>query len=596
MFVWNSGDLNKDQADAILCDENVFLVACPGSGKTRTLTYKIAVEISKLESNKQFVIAITYTNRAADEIRDRVESLGIDTKQLWIGTIHAFCLEWILRPYHIYHEKLARGFSLINSHESEVLLTRLCKRYTHPKITYWDCGYYFKKNGYELTCQDPGKHDNLNKVLQEYFTILEENKQLDFELILYFSYELILKAPAISHLLSKLFSIVLVDEYQDTKEIQYAIVASIIKSGNGSTKSFIVGDPNQSIFQTLGGFPMKIKEFEKLCGIKMKRLFLSKNYRSSERIIEYFSNFNVYETKIQAASEEKYFQSWITLNSKITKENLDNELVRLVEANLEAGIKPSEICIVAPWWIHLSSITRRLTERMPDQEFDGPGTVPFSRDIENFWYKLSKIILTEASPKLYIRRLRWAGEIIKHLDEVGLRTTHLSNKSLLRECNSLSIKENDGLFYLKEAFQQLAERLNVDFMAVDPLKEQYQAFFESSKARVDRMRKEGIQRIGDIKSFKRVFKDRCGITISTIHGVKGAEFDTVIAFGLLKDIVPHFNDPNPKESAFKLLYVISSRARKNLHLISETGRVNGIGRTYSATTELSQCKFDYDDI
>lgn len=74
MFVWNPDDLNADQEAAIAEESSVFLVACPGSGKTRTLTYKIAREISKLRSDKQRVVAITYTHRAADEIHERIEN------------------------------------------------------------------------------------------------------------------------------------------------------------------------------------------------------------------------------------------------------------------------------------------------------------------------------------------------------------------------------------------------------------------------------------------------------------------------------------------------------------------------------------------
>src|ERR1700679_1001265 len=108
MFVWTPDELNTEQEAAILDDESVFFVACPGSGKTRALTYKIAYEISRLQSDKQFVVAITYTNRAADEIHERVEHLGVDTSQLWIGTIHSFCLEWILKPYSVYQKKLSK--------------------------------------------------------------------------------------------------------------------------------------------------------------------------------------------------------------------------------------------------------------------------------------------------------------------------------------------------------------------------------------------------------------------------------------------------------------------------------------------------------
>ncbi|WP_368112829.1 MULTISPECIES: UvrD-helicase domain-containing protein [unclassified Bacteroides] len=112
MFVWKNGELNPEQESAIFNENSVLLIACPGSGKTRTLTYKIAYELSNLKSNKQYIIAITYTNRAADEIKERIELLGIDTKQLWIGTIHSFCAEWILKPYHMYIEELKYGYTI----------------------------------------------------------------------------------------------------------------------------------------------------------------------------------------------------------------------------------------------------------------------------------------------------------------------------------------------------------------------------------------------------------------------------------------------------------------------------------------------------
>lgn len=110
-----------------------------------------------------------------------------------------------------------------------------------------------------------------------------------------------------------------------------------------------------------------------------------------------------------------------------------------------------------------------------------------------------------------------------------------------------------------------------------------------------KVRNKGSEFIGDIETFRKVFQSRTGITISTIHGVKGAEFDAVIAYALLEDMVPHFNDPNGQESALKLLYVIGLRARKNLHLISERGRIRQYsGEEYQATRQLVSCKFSYD--
>lgn len=96
--------------------------------------------------------------------------------------------------------------------------------------------------------------------------------------------------------------------------------------------------------------------------------------------------------------------------------------------------------------------------------------------------------------------------------------------------------------------------------------------------------------------FRKVFKVRTGITLSTIHGVRGAEYKAVIAYTLLEGMVPHFGDPDGQASANRSLYVICSRAPKNLHLMVEQGRFNGIGEEYVATANLSECTFEYDSI
>lgn len=598
MFMWDKGDLNTEQETAILETGSVFLIACPGSGKTRTLTYKIAYELSRLKSNKQFVVAITYTHRAADEIHERIESLGVDTSRLWIGTIHSFCLEWILKPYGVYHEALDRGFRVIDQFEREKILEALCKPYQKPKITFWDCEFYFTETEYVLSCPQAWKHDGLHEILGRYFDILRESRQIDFELILFYAYQLIARHPAISTLLAQLFSFVLVDEYQDTKRIQYSIIAAILKAGQGTTKTFIVGDPNQAIYQSLGGYPIAYEDFKAMAGIDIEERELSRNYRSSERIIDYFGNFNVHATLIEAASDAKAYQSLISFDDTVSKADLEAELIRLIRFNIESmGIAPREVCVLAPQWTHLASMTRRLVASMPEYSFDGPGMVPFARDPENFWYRLSKIALTQASPGMYVRRLRWAGDILDDLEAAGVSVSKLTRKSLLRECNAIKIDEADGLTYLRTFFERLFVNLAVDFRLFTLLQEHHTAFFDSSQARIDRLKSEGSEFIGDIETFRKVFQSRTGITISTIHGVKGAEFDAVIAYALLEDMVPHFNDPNGQESAMKLLYVIGSRARKNLHLISERGRIRQYsGEEYQVTRKLAACAFGYDKI
>jgi DNA helicase-2/ATP-dependent DNA helicase PcrA len=594
MFVWPKGDLNTEQEAAIEEAGNVFLVACPGSGKTRALTYKIALELSKLTSKKQWVIAITYTHRAADEIQERIERLGVDTTQLWIGTIHSFCLEWILRPYALYHEALKHGFRIINPHEAEKLLTELGANSPH-RVRFFECAHYFTSDGCTLTSTNRQRHVAIRNVLEQYWTILGEQRQIDFEQVLRYSHDLISSEPTIKTLLGSLFAWVLVDELQDTKEIQYAILGMILRASGGRTNAFVVGDPNQAIYGSLGGYAISCADFVHLSGLQMVEKGLVINYRSSRRIVEYFSHYHLQPAAISAEGDQKDYSSLISFDRHTGRNGLEDELVRLIRYSVETlGTAPNEICIIAPWWMQLASMTRRLVAALPEYSFDGPGMAPFARDIDNFWYKLSRIVLTEPSPYLYVRRIRWAGEILSALEHAGIDVSTLSRKGLLRECNSIAIAVDEGLTYLELFFDELFERLKIDFRAVPTLAEHHQSFFESSADRIEKLAREGGQAVSDISMFRKVFASRSGITVSTIHGVKGAEFDTVIAYALLEGMVPHFSDGNGPDSANKLLYVLCSRARKNLHLISETGRVDGRGHDYEPTETLAACAFVYD--
>ncbi|MBY6189235.1 ATP-dependent helicase [Microbulbifer agarilyticus] len=596
MFVWDDGDLNAEQVAAISEPNNVFLMACPGSGKTRTLTYKIALELSRLDDPKKWVVAITYTHRAADEIRDRIEALGVDTMQLWIGTIHAFCLEWILKPYGLYHRRLMNGFKIINSYDSEEIISRICSNIRTERIRYGECNHYYESRGLVLTCARY-RAPLVQRVLNCYHQQLEDNNQIDFEQILYFSYEIISENLAIAKIISNLFSYVLIDEYQDTKEIQYSIVSSIVKASRGRVKTFIVGDPNQAIYGSLGGYAIARNELERLTEVLFTPMALNKNYRSSRKIIDYYRSFNVSPSATVAEGEHADYDSIITYDQLTHKEDLVEIVSRHIEDSIQNyGVLEREICVIAPWWIHLAALTRNLVNRLPQYSFDGPGLVPFSRDNENFWFKLTQIVLTEPSPSMYVKRLRWAADVLNDMELALVDVNLISPKQLLKTVNSISISEEDGLIYLSSFFDEMFCVLGIDFNLYPMLKDHHESFFNSAQNRIDRLRSENAYFATDIGAFRRAFKPRTGIKVSTIHGVKGGEYDVVISFGLLQGLVPNFNDLSV-DSAKKLLYVIGSRARKNLHLISERGRFFGRGQNREErqpTEILQQLNYAYD--
>jgi len=478
MFIWNEKDINANQVAAIKEQNNVLLIACPGSGKTRTLTYKIAFELSKLESKKQFIIAITYTNRAADEIKERIELLGVETAQLWIGTIHAFCLEWILKPYHSYLEILKDGFRVINPHESEELLTQLCIPYLSKNISFYDCSYIQNTNGYSLSCSASYKHQYIHLILEKYWSILNKRRQIDFQLMLLYSFRLINENRFISNILSNLFSYLLLDEYQDTSEIQYAILLKILSASKKKLKTFIVGDPNQSIYHSLGGYPISKNELEAQSGSDFQLFSLSGNYRSSNTIINYFDFFKTFPNEIIGCGKYKDYHSKISYNKIIRRVLLEDEIIRLIKLNIEInGILPNEICIIAPQWVHLASLTRSLMVKLPNQSFDGPGMAPFARDIDNFFFKLCRIILTEPSPGMYVKRLRWSEEILEEFRYLNIDTSKLTKKILLKTCNGIYIEETDGIPYLKNFISALFKILNINLYNYESLKEHYVSFF-----------------------------------------------------------------------------------------------------------------------
>ncbi len=590
MFVWTERELNEKQGEIVKNPNSVLLVACPGSGKTRTLTYKIAYELERLKNPRKYIVAITYTNKAAEEIKERIELLGVETSQLWIGTIHSFCNEWILKPYFNLIEDLQHGYRIIDAFESEHLLNYFASEIKTERITAWNCNHFATLTGIEAMEQK----ESVLTTLEKYFSYLQKNQAINYEQILWYSYNLLLEHKIISKTLGNIFHYILVDEYQDTKNIQYHIISIILKSGNGSVKNFIVGDPNQSIFAGLGGYPMEKDELEKISGLNYEQHHLENNFRSSKKIIEYFDYYKTYKNKIIPSGENSAFQSLITLDDVIHVDNLVEQIVILLTNTINnQKIIPEEICIVAPQWVHLASITRSLIVEMPDYSFNGPGMAPFSRDIENFWYKLSRIILTEPSPKMYVRRIRWAREVIEFLDEIGVDMKYLTPKKLLRLCNEIFVEEEQGIPYLKEVFRLFCEELNIDINIYASLKNNHESFFISSEKRIEKITKTGNTSIATTESFRKVFKQREGITISTIHGVKGLEFDTVIAFGILEGYVPHQNDANGTDTAKKMLYVVSSRAKKNLHIIAESGRINWRRQPLYITRVVGQYNYDY---
>lgn len=576
--------LNEQQRDAVVETGNVLLTACPGSGKTRALTYKIAYELERLISSKKIIIAVTFTNRAADEIKKRIRNLNADDTNLWAGTIHSFCLEWILRPYMCYLDELKNGFSISDEYNTESIISELKNDYG---LDFWvSISTRYLPNG------DIEEIDN-RELLDEYHEILESEKLIDFDQILHYSHKLILTYPKIAETFKNLFQLICVDEYQDTQKLQYAILSEIMKGASGNCNMFMVGDSDQAIYGSLGGVAKSLDEIQSEFDTEFINKELSGNYRSNQELIDYYRNFQTSNIEIEALGVNANETSIITYNKTVHKDVLVEHIVEIIKEKISDGILEHEICVLAPTWYLVIPMGRKLKSLLPEVKFDAVGLSPLLKNKENVWFKVARLFLVAPSPKTYLTRKRWATELLNELKDYGVdlfENDEFKSKRLLKIMNSILSKELDGLKYLTDSFQQLFEILDVDFSLNEHLQLQWESFFEGAEKRLENP---DFDLAKDIESFRKMFKHEEGVVVNTCHGIKGEEFDTVIAFGLLHGKLPNWNE-RTENAAEKLLYVICSRAKRELHLISETGRVTGSRRPYNPTAQLNSIAYEYD--
>ena len=587
--------LNEQQKAAVNRSGNVVVTACPGSGKTRVLTCRVIRGLEELTSPKHRVIALTFTNRASDEIQSRLDQLAVAQDQLWAGTIHAFALEWILRPYAPYVPRLQKGFSIADEFFSERILNELKDQFDVPR--HFDVNTARDRTGH-VTNVDPVA----SAIFQAYQDRLQENKLLDYDDVLYHGYKLLVDIPEIPQTLATIIRLLCVDEIQDTQDFQYGILSAIVRASSDTPTFFFVGDPDQSIYESLGAVTKTADEIVEEFGVEsIEQLGLTGNYRSTQRIIGLYQCFRPANPPIRSLTSYATERGIVTFHDQtVARDDLAAMIARHIRESVASGISPSEICVLAPHWWHVRALGRSLVEILPDIDFDAPGLSPLHCQRENFWFKVARLFLTTPIPTLYRTRLRWAREVIQDLEQVyefGLPEIFQKPRALLRLVNSITSSADDGLDFLTEVFDAIMNVLRVDVGSNDALSESRELFFEKARARIDDI---GGNVPTDVRSFKKLFKHPSGVVISTCHGVKGEEYDTVIAFGLLRGYIPnwqviiHGDADTAEDRASKLLYVVCSRAKRRLHLIAESGRFTQTGNPYQTATLLRSVEFDYD--
>lgn len=284
--------LNEPQRLAVVHGEGPLLIlAGPGSGKTRVMTHRIAHLVTQAGVRPEEILAITFTNKAAAEMRDRVHRLLPQLSGAWISTFHSSCAR-ILRRDIEHLSPYTRDFSIYDTADRNQLIKKIIKdlgfdpkRFRPAVVGGWISN---EKNraadqGEPLVIDDGSGMDDevLSKVRDAYAQRLADQNALDFDDLLLKTLELFDSHPGVRDSYALRFRYVLVDEYQDTNRVQY-LLTSHLASGHGNLA--VCGDPDQSIYGWRGADIRNILDFEEDFG-KPLTVRLEQNYRSTKTIL-----------------------------------------------------------------------------------------------------------------------------------------------------------------------------------------------------------------------------------------------------------------------------------------------------------------------
>jgi DNA helicase-2/ATP-dependent DNA helicase PcrA len=282
--------LNPEQREAVCATEGPLLVlAGAGSGKTRVLTNRIAWLIGVCGIAPESILAVTFTNKAAGEMRERVRKLlGPDAADVWLATFHSTCVRILRRE--IGHLGRSRGFVIFDEADSLASVKESMRRHgLDPKAEdarrlRWRIDQW--KNGGQLPAAAADAAADLDderaaEVYATYQRLLAEQNALDFGDLLLLTVELFGRFPAVLRHYQERWQYVLVDEYQDTNRVQYRLVNQI---GGGHRNLCVVGDPDQSIYAWRGADIRNILDFERDFP-DTRVVVLERNYRSTQRIL-----------------------------------------------------------------------------------------------------------------------------------------------------------------------------------------------------------------------------------------------------------------------------------------------------------------------
>ena len=268
--------------------DNCWVLAGPGSGKTRVLTQRIAYLVNETHINPHNILAVTFTNKAAREMRTRLERmLGRGVNALWLGTFHAICAR-ILRseagalPFD-------NNFVIMDADDQQAIIKRVLKDLNIDDKLYRPNSIHSAISNAKNAMQDPGevktrtyREEIVKRVYEQYEKILRSSNAVDFDDLLLWSVRLFEENPQIREKYGQRFKHVLVDEFQDTNQVQYDLLKHLSSVHHCL---FVVGDEDQSIYRWRGADYRNVLRFQSDYP-KSEKILLERNYRSTQNVLD----------------------------------------------------------------------------------------------------------------------------------------------------------------------------------------------------------------------------------------------------------------------------------------------------------------------
>ena len=627
--------LNKPQKEAVFHTEGPLLIlAGAGSGKSRVLTHRIAYLIEEKGVNPWNILAITFTNKAAEEMRQRVDSLvGIGAESIWVSTFHSMCVR-ILRRY-IDRLGYDNRFTIYDTDDQKTLMKEVCRKTDIDTKRFKERmllsvissakNEMILPEEFELNAGGDFVQLKIAKVYKEYEAQMRANNALDFDDLLVKTVQLLETQPDVRENYQERFRYIMVDEYQDTNTVQFRLVSLLA----GKYRNLcVVGDDDQSIYKFRGANIRNILDFEKEFS-DAKVIKLEQNYRSVGNVLE------VANSVIRNNKGRKEKTLW-TDNEKGEKIRLRQFDTAYDEAQFIAEDIKDETAQGANYSDHAVLYRTNAQSRLLEEKFVAMN-IPYKivgginfysrREIKDVLSYLKTI--DNGKDDLAVRRIinvpkRGIGlTTINRIQEsaaargigfydalsapdlipgIGRSASKLDSFAALIEYFKGRSEESGVTDLLTEVIEKTGytesleaddpEELEARVQNIDELVSKAAVYEESCSDRGERPTLSGfLEEVALVADIDSVAEDRDYVILMTLHSAKGLEFPHVYLAGMEDGLFPSYmsisgDDPEELEEERRLCYVGVTRAEEKLTLTCARMRLVRGERQYNSMSRF----------